>query len=57
MRKLFFGGNWKSNNTLAKTQGLVGSLLDKLEFDPAQVGNYPNIKMWSFLQFSYIWSQ
>lgn len=38
MRKLFFGGNWKSNNTLAKTQGLVGSLIDKLEFDPAQVG-------------------
>jgi hypothetical protein len=43
MRKLFFGGNWKSNNTLAKTQGLVGSLLDKLEFDPAHVGTYSKI--------------
>jgi triosephosphate isomerase len=38
MRKLFFGANWKSNNTLAQTQGLVGSLLDKLEFDPEQAG-------------------
>lgn len=43
MRKLFFGGNWKSNNTLAKTQGLVGSLLDKLEFDPAHVGIHSKI--------------
>ena len=42
MRKLFFGGNWKSNNTLAKTQLLVGSLVDKLEFDPAQVGTSSN---------------
>jgi hypothetical protein len=39
MRKLFFGGNWKCNNTLAQTQGLVSSLLDKLEFDPQQAGN------------------
>ena len=34
MRKIFIGGNWKCNNSLAQTQALVGSLLDKLEFDP-----------------------
>lgn len=45
MRKLFFGGNWKSNNTLGKTQKLVGSLIDKLEFDPAHAGTYTSIKM------------
>jgi hypothetical protein len=45
MRKLFFGGNWKSNNTLGKTQELVGSLIDKLEFDPAHAGTYTSIKM------------
>jgi triosephosphate isomerase len=39
MRKLFIGGNWKCNNSLAQTQGLVASLLDKLEFDPEKVGN------------------
>lgn len=42
MRKLFFGGNWKCNNTLAQTQGLVSSLLDKLEFNPEHVGNWPS---------------
>lgn len=46
MKKLFFGGNWKSNNTLAQTQGLVSSLLDKLEFDPEQVGTDEVIQMW-----------
>jgi|JI10StandDraft_1071094.scaffolds.fasta_scaffold4357154_1 triosephosphate isomerase len=45
MRKLFFGGNWKCNNTLAQTQGLVGSLLDKLEFDPQEAGNRETIQM------------
>jgi len=38
MRKLFIGGNWKCNNSLAQTQGIVSSLLDKLEFDPEKVG-------------------
>ena len=33
MRKLFIGGNWKCNNHLAQSQGLVSTLLDKLEFD------------------------
>jgi triosephosphate isomerase len=42
MRKLFIGGNWKSNNTLAQTQALVTSLLDKLEFDPEKVGTFSN---------------
>ena len=37
MRKLFFGGNWKCNNTLVQTQDLITSVLDKLEFDPEKV--------------------
>ena len=37
MRKLFFGGNWKSNNTLKQTQDLVTTVIDQLEFDPAKV--------------------
>lgn len=46
MRKLFIGGNWKCNNSLAQTQSLVGSLLDKLEFDPNAVGKIFVIEMW-----------
>lgn len=38
MRKLFIGGNWKCNNHLATSQGLVASLLDKLEFDHEKLG-------------------
>jgi triosephosphate isomerase len=37
-RKLFIGGNWKSNNHLAQSQKLVADLLDKLEFNPEHVG-------------------
>lgn len=40
MRKLFIGGNWKCNNQLAASQGLVASLLDKLEFDQEKVGTF-----------------
>jgi triosephosphate isomerase len=43
MRKLFIGGNWKCNNSLAQTQGLVTSLLDKLEFDPEKTGTCSSI--------------
>ena len=32
-RKLFIGGNWKSNNTLAETKNLVSSIIDKTNFD------------------------
>ena len=37
MRKLLIGGNWKCNNSLAQSQALVGSLLNKLEFNPNKV--------------------
>ena len=40
MRKLFFGGNWKCNNTLAQTQDMVTSVLDKLEYDAEKVGTH-----------------
>ena len=46
-RKRFFGGNWKCNNTLAQTQGLVSSLLDQLEFNPEEVGTNFLTQMWS----------
>ena len=39
MRKVFIGGNWKSNNTLTTTQGLVTNIIDKLEFNENKVGN------------------
>ena len=38
MRKLFFGGNLKCNNTLSQTQDMITSVLDKLEFDAEKVG-------------------
>ena len=37
-RKLFVGGNWKSNNTLDQTKELVNNVINKLEFDPKVVG-------------------
>lgn len=36
-RKRFIGGNWKSNNTLAKSLELVESVVNKLEFDNLDV--------------------
>jgi triosephosphate isomerase len=36
-RKRFVGGNWKSNNTLAKSLELVDSVVNKLEFDNVDV--------------------
>jgi hypothetical protein len=30
MRKVFIGGNWKCNNYLAQTQGMIGSIIDQL---------------------------
>ena len=30
MRKAFIGGNWKCNNSLAQTQNLITSVVDKL---------------------------
>eukprot|EP00919_Chromeraceae_sp_WS-2016_P028714 GHVR01067972.1.p1 GENE.GHVR01067972.1~~GHVR01067972.1.p1 ORF type:complete len:144 (+),score=21.40 GHVR01067972.1:1198-1629(+) len=44
MRKVFIGGNWKCNNTLSQTQGIVTSIIDNLEFDHDKVGkHYYNI--------------
>lgn len=37
-KKLFIGGNWKSNNTIAQTTALVQDVLKKLEFDNTKVG-------------------
>ncbi len=39
LKKLFVGGNWKSNNTLADSKNLVENVLNKLDFDPNRVGN------------------
>lgn len=40
MRKVFIGGNWKCNNTLAKTKTIMDEVIDQLEFDPERVGNF-----------------
>ena len=39
LRRLFIGGNWKSNNTLAQTKDLVENTLNKIKFDQNKVGN------------------
>lgn len=44
-RKLFIGGNWKSNNTLDQTKDLVNNVINKLEFDPKIVGTSPLTQM------------
>jgi len=40
LRKLFIGGNWKCNNTLAQTKTLVEGTLNKLRFDQNKVGSF-----------------
>ena len=37
-RKLFIGGNWKSNNTVAKTTSLVNDVYNNIEFDTEKLG-------------------
>jgi hypothetical protein len=39
-RKLFVGGNWKSNNTLEQTKDLVNNVINKMEYDPKIVGSF-----------------
>lgn len=36
-KKLFVGGNWKSNNTLQQSKDLVNNVINKLKFDPAKI--------------------
>jgi hypothetical protein len=38
------GGNWKSNNTLQKSLETVESVVNKLNFNPANVGKLNNYK-------------
>lgn len=35
--RLFVGGNWKCNNTLKESVGIVDNVLGKLKFDPSKV--------------------
>ena len=37
LRRLFVGGNWKSNNTFSQTQDLVKNVYNKLQFNPQKV--------------------
>jgi len=37
VKKLFVGGNWKSNNTLAESKKLIEDVLNKIEFDENRV--------------------
>lgn len=37
LRRLFIGGNWKCNNTLAQTKDLVENTLNKIKFDQSKV--------------------
>jgi hypothetical protein len=36
-KKLFVGGNWKSNNTVQQTKQLVEGVLNKLKFDKSKI--------------------
>lgn len=36
-RKLFVGGNWKSNNTVQQTRILVESVLNNVHFDKSKI--------------------
>jgi len=40
-RKLFVGGNWKSNNTLSDSKQLVENVINKLEFNDVTLGIFP----------------
>ncbi|CAD8206625.1 unnamed protein product [Paramecium pentaurelia] len=37
MRRYFVGGNWKCNNTIAQTQSLINTVINRLVFDVAKV--------------------
>lgn len=39
-RKVFIGGNWKSNNTVEKSRQLVENVINKLDFDNEKTGRY-----------------
>lgn len=36
-KKLFVGGNWKSNNTLKQTKDLIENVVNKLKFDKNKI--------------------
>jgi len=52
-RKLFIGGNWKCNNTLAESKHLVENIINKLSFDEHRV---EVIVSPVFLQIPYVLS-
>jgi hypothetical protein len=37
-KRLFVGGNWKSNNTQAQTKALIENTINKLSFDSSKLG-------------------
>ena len=55
MKKVFFGGNWKCNNTLGETKGLIENIVNVLEFDSERVGNFLIIQRLLCPQFTCIW--
>lgn len=36
-RKLFIGGNWKSNNTLSETKNLMNNVINKINYDTNKI--------------------
>ena len=36
MKRLFIGGNWKCNNTLSESAGLINNVINKLKFDKSK---------------------
>lgn len=38
IRKIFIGGNWKSNNLLASSEKLVADVYNKIQFDTNKIG-------------------
>ena len=47
-RRLFIGGNWKSNNTLEQTKELVQTVINKIDFDPKAIGTSSPMQTLSF---------
>lgn len=52
MRKLFVGGNWKSNLTVAQVKNLVETVYNKLSFDASKLGNIFKIRCYRITNFN-----
>lgn len=54
IRKLFIGGNWKSNNTLKQTKDLVEKIYNIIPVDASKVGKWRKY-LCVFTNFGKFW--